>query len=160
MWVQSTGVVTKLAGSVAGASGALDGSGLNALFHSPGSLVLDSPTSSSFAKYVYIADELNHKVRVYVACCPGGDCLATGTLGCYGVGTIAGGGVTGSTHGDIDASGSSALFYGPAGLSLDSVSHAAHAPSLRSALRSSTRTPPPHTRYPSRTPAARQPLRD
>jgi sugar lactone lactonase YvrE len=92
--ITAVGVVTTLAGS--GTAGATDATGTSASFNTPGGLAVDS------AGTVYVADQLNNKVRKVTA------------LGV--VTTLAGSG----SRGAIDASGTAASFWLPAALAVDS----------------------------------------
>jgi uncharacterized protein YjdB len=92
--ITAAGVVTTLAGS--GTAGATDATGASASFNTPGGLAVDS------AGTVYVADQLNNKVRKVTA---------AGV-----VTTLAGSG----SRGTIDATGSAASFWLPAALAVDS----------------------------------------
>lgn len=93
--VVSTGVVTTLAG-LAGSSGNSDGTGSAARFNSPSGVAVDS------AGNVYVADTLNHTVRM--------------VTGAGVVSTLAG---SPGAAGNIDGMGSTARFDGPQGLAID-----------------------------------------
>ena len=90
--------VTKLAGGGASgtASGQIDGLGTNALFALPDSLTV-GPSG-----IIYVTDYFNSKIRA----------VSTGGV----VTTVAGGGVSGSQAGYVDAIGTSAYFRNPAGI--------------------------------------------
>lgn len=93
--VTSTGAVTTLAGQ-AGASGSRDGTGTAASFNGPSGIVSDA------AGNLYVADTLNHTIRMIT---PAG-----------AVTTVAG---AAGTSGYADGTGTAALFHGPQGLALD-----------------------------------------
>ena len=90
--------VTKLAGGGASgtASGQIDGLGTNALFALPDSLTVGS------SGIIYVTDYSNSKIRA----------VSTGGV----VTTVAGGGVSGSQAGYVNAIGTSAYFRNPAGI--------------------------------------------
>jgi uncharacterized protein YjdB len=88
-----SGVVTTLAGS--GTAGAIDAPGASASFNTPGGLAVDS------AGTVYVADQLNNKVRKVTA---------AGV-----VTTLAGSG----SRGAVNATGAAASFWLPAALAVD-----------------------------------------
>ncbi|WP_299253351.1 T9SS type A sorting domain-containing protein [uncultured Cytophaga sp.] len=91
--ISITGMVSTLAGSAT--SGASDGTGLNAKFNSPTSLVLDAMGN------IYVADSENNKIRKITSA---------------GVVTsFAGSGVAGS----LDATGTAATFFKPCGITID-----------------------------------------
>ena len=87
--------VTTLAG-LAGASGTTDGAGTSARFNQPWGLVSDGSN-------LYVADSGNHSIRKIV--------IATGV-----VSTLAG---TSGSSGFVNANGSSARFYTPAGITIE-----------------------------------------
>lgn len=87
------GTVTTIAGT--GAIGTLDGPGLTATFRYPDGAVVDSQGN------IFISDQSNHKIRK----------LATDGL----VSTFAGSGVAGF----LDGAGTTAKFYYPAGMAID-----------------------------------------
>jgi hypothetical protein len=90
----ASGVVTTIAG---GSAGSADGTGLAAQFRFPGGIAVDGTN-------LYVADTLNHAVRKVV--------IATGV-----VTTIAGS--VDASNGSTDASGLSARFDSPTGISTD-----------------------------------------
>ncbi len=92
--ITAAGVVTTLAGS--GMAGATDATGASASFNTPGGLAVDS------AGTVYVADQLNNKVRKVTA---------AGV-----VTTLAGSG----SRGAVNATGAAASFWLPAALAVDS----------------------------------------
>jgi hypothetical protein len=92
--ITSAGVVTTLAGSGSQSYG--DGTGTSTSFNRPYGVAVDSTGN------VYVADAGNNRIRKITS---------TGT-----VTTLAGSGATGS----IDATGTNASFYGPAGVAVDS----------------------------------------
>lgn len=94
--ITSGGMVSTLAG-LPGTSGCTDGTGTNAEFNDPEGIAVD--TSGN----VYVADTLNHTIREVT---PAGV-----------VTTIAG---TAGVFGDVDGTGSAALFNRPTGLAIDS----------------------------------------
>ncbi len=94
--VTFTGVVTTLAGS-AGTAGSSDGTGTAARFNFPSGLALDSSGN------IYVADTSNHTIRKVTS---------AGV-----VTTIAG---WPGTPDSADGAGTSARFYGPEGVALDS----------------------------------------
>ena len=85
--------VTTLAGS--GSSGSTDATGISASFNNPGDITTDGTN-------LYVADTSNHKIRKVV--------ISSGV-----VTTLAGSGSSGST----DATGTSASFYYPVGITTD-----------------------------------------
>jgi uncharacterized protein YjdB len=91
--ITASGVVTTLAGS--GTAGAIDAPGASASFNTPGGLAVDS------AGTVYVADQLNNKVRKVTA---------AGV-----VTTLAGSG----SRGAVNATGAAASFWLPAALAVD-----------------------------------------
>lgn len=93
------GVVSVLAGTV-GVFGSADGLGANALFSGPQGVAVDS------AGNVYVADTGNNTIRK----------ITSGGM----VGTLAG--LAGSP-GNADGTGTSAHFYGPAGVAVDSANN-------------------------------------
>ena len=93
----TTGVVTTLAGS-AGVSGSTNGTGPAALFYGPCGITTDGTN-------LYVVDTFNHAIRQIV--------IATGV-----VTTIAG---SAGTSGSLDATGTSAQFYMPFGITTDGV---------------------------------------
>src|SRR3972149_83535 len=92
--VISTGVVTTIAGS-AGSSGSTNATGTSARFNYPQGITTDGTN-------LFVADSLNHTIRKIV--------ISTGV-----VTTIAGSTTSGST----DATGTSARFYYPQGITTD-----------------------------------------
>ena len=92
--VISTGVVTTIAGS-AGSSGSTNATGTSARFNYPQGITTDGTN-------LFVADSLNHTIRKIV--------ISTGV-----VTTIAGSTTSGST----DATGTSARFYYPTGITTD-----------------------------------------
>jgi uncharacterized repeat protein (TIGR02543 family) len=94
--VISTGVVTTLAGS--GAYAFVNGTGTGASFYEPSGIVIDSTHT-----YLYVADCGNHAIRRIV--------ISTGV-----VTTVAGSG----SEGHADATGTSATFKYPEGVTIDS----------------------------------------
>jgi sugar lactone lactonase YvrE len=109
--VDSSGNMTTLAGS-AGVTGSTDGNGSNALFYYPSGIAVDSVGN------VYVADEYNHTIRKI-------DTNANVT-------TLAGTpGVSGST----DGIGSSALFYYPTEVAVDSAGNVYVADYFNSTIR-------------------------
>ena len=93
--ITPAGVVSTLAGS-AGQSGSSEGTGSAARFSNPTGVAVDGSGN------VYVADKGNNKIRKVT---PAGE-----------VSTLAGNGLTGSS----DGLGSSATFYQPAGVAVDS----------------------------------------
>ena len=94
--VIATGAVSTLAGS--GVFGSVDGMGAAAQFANPSGIVIDSTGSN-----LYVADTHGHQIRKIV--------IATGA-----VSTLAGSGAVGAT----DATGTTASFNQPGGITLDS----------------------------------------
>jgi sugar lactone lactonase YvrE len=94
--VTAAGVAVTLAGR-AGSSGSINGTGTAATFNSPSGIAVDSGGN------VYVADTLNHVIRK----------VTSAGL----VSTVAG---QASASGSADGSGSSARFFAPQGLALDS----------------------------------------
>lgn len=92
-------VVSTLAG---GSVGSLDGTGTAAQFNSPNALTTDDTN-------LYVADTNNHKIRRIA---PSSGTLATMTAATAAVSTLAG-----SIAGDLDATGTSAQFNTPTGIS-------------------------------------------
>jgi hypothetical protein len=93
-------VVTTIAGS-AGATGTNDGANSTARFYSPHGIAVDSQTN------LYVADTYNHAIRKITP---------VGTN--WVVSTLAG---TAGSHGTNDGPGSTASFYSPFGVAVDSV---------------------------------------
>ena len=93
--ITPAGVVTTLAG-LAGASGSADGAGSAARFSGPSGLAVDS------AGNLYVADTLNHTIRMVTAA--GAVSALAGTAG---------------ASGSADGIGAAASFYGPQGLAID-----------------------------------------
>ena len=91
--IATTGMVSTLAGS--GTAGFADGTGAGAQFFAPYGVAADGSN-------VYVADQLNHRIRKIVA--------TTGV-----VSTLAGSGTAGSTNG----TGTAAQFFSPAGVAVD-----------------------------------------
>jgi sugar lactone lactonase YvrE len=94
--ITPAGVVTTLAG-LAGTSGSTNGTGSNARFYRPSGVAVDG------SGHVYVADTYNHTIRKIT---PAGE-----------VRTLAG--LAGSS-GNLDGLGSSARFYRPSGVAVDS----------------------------------------
>jgi len=92
--VISTGVVTTLAGSTSNYSGSTDATGTSASFYFPQGITTDGTN-------LYVADRYNHRIRKIV--------ISTGV-----VTTLAG-----SSQGSTDATGTSASFYFPVGITTD-----------------------------------------
>jgi serine/threonine-protein kinase len=92
--ITSAGVVTTIAGT--GTQGSTDGTGTAASFNSPKGVAVDSTGN------VYVADSGNHKIRKITS---------AGV-----VATLAGMG----TQGSSDGTGTSASFWGPVGVAIDS----------------------------------------
>ncbi|MBV8666508.1 MAG: DUF4214 domain-containing protein [Burkholderiaceae bacterium] len=94
--ITPTGVVSTFAG-MTGYAGTADGLGINAMFHTPAGLAIDS------ADNIYVADSGNNTIRTIT---PAGQ-----------VATLAG---TPGSVGSRDGMGPAALFYDPQGVALDS----------------------------------------
>ena len=107
--ITSNGDVSTLAGS--GTAGSADGSGTSATFNHPSGVAVDA------AGNVYVADQLNHKIRKIT---PNGV-----------VSTLAGTGGTGS----VDGSGTSATFNYPSGVAVDAAGNVYVADSQNNKIR-------------------------
>jgi hypothetical protein len=95
--VSPNGTVSTLAGS--GSNGFADGVGSSAMFYDPQGVAVDT------AGNVYVADSINNRIRVV---------SPNGT-----VSTLAGGSNSIGYPGFLDGPGSSAMFYGPRGVAVD-----------------------------------------
>lgn len=103
----AAGAVTTIAGSTTGASGFADSAvGTSALFSGPRGIAIDAAGT-----FLYVADYTNNRIRAI-------SLTAGATYGA--VTTIAGG----ATAAFIDATGTSARFSGPSGLTVDPLSGA------------------------------------
>jgi sugar lactone lactonase YvrE len=112
--VTIAGVVTTLAGA-AGMTGTADGTGTAARFYHPTGVAVDS------AGNVYVADESNHTIRKVTA--------AGGVTTLAGIAGIGGG---------VDGTGSTARFYHPSGVAVDSVGNVYVADSDNTTIRKVT----------------------
>ena len=115
--VTPAGVVTTLTGA-AGSSGSANGSGSLARFNSPSGVAVGA------AGEVYVADSGNHTIRSGV---PAGE-----------VTTFAGAVVVNSGRGSADGSGSTASFYSPDGVAMDSFGNVYVADRLNHTIRKVT----------------------
>ena len=98
--VIATGVVTTLAGSTTGVAGNADGTGTAATFNRPIGLAIDSSSTN-----LYVATRGGENIRKIV--------IATGVV------TTLAGSTTGAS-GNVDGTGTAALFNAPGGLAIDS----------------------------------------